>query len=120
MVEHPHSVKGARVRFPDDAVQYLAFGEKYWDLPILYTDSKAQWYSVHILSGGAWVRFPDDAVQYLAFGEKYWDVMYTLLGCDVYITSQYLTPAIIYRDIMYALCPSSTPPPPNNSNIQEF
>ena len=22
----------AQVRFPDDAVQYLAFGEKYWDV----------------------------------------------------------------------------------------
>jgi hypothetical protein len=32
MVEHPHSIGGARVRFPDDAIQYLAFGEKYWDL----------------------------------------------------------------------------------------
>jgi hypothetical protein len=26
---------GAQVRFPDDAVQYLAFGEKYWD--VMYT-----------------------------------------------------------------------------------
>ncbi len=26
---------GACVRFPDDAVQYLAFGEKYWD--VMYT-----------------------------------------------------------------------------------
>jgi hypothetical protein len=23
---------GARVQFPDDAVEYLAFGEKYWDI----------------------------------------------------------------------------------------
>ncbi len=35
MVECPHSFGGARVRFPDDAVQYLAFGEKYWD--VMYT-----------------------------------------------------------------------------------
>ncbi len=28
-------------------------------------------------------------------------------------------PAIIYRDIIYALCPSSTPPS-NNSNLKEF
>jgi hypothetical protein len=31
-----------------------------------------------------------------------------------------LIPAIIYRDIIYALYPSSTPPPPNNSNLQGF
>ena len=35
MVECPHSIRGARVRFLDDAVQYLAFGEKYWD--VMYT-----------------------------------------------------------------------------------
>jgi hypothetical protein len=34
-----------------------------------------------------------------------------VLGRNVYITSQYFTPAIIYRDIIYALCPSSTPLP---------
>ena len=27
-----HSIRGAWVRYPDDAVQYLAFGEKYWDV----------------------------------------------------------------------------------------
>ncbi len=47
MVVGPHSISagGARVRFPDDAVQYLAFGEEYWDVstPILCTDSIAQW-----------------------------------------------------------------------------
>ncbi len=26
---------GAQVRFPDDVIQYLAFGEKYWD--VMYT-----------------------------------------------------------------------------------
>ncbi len=33
-----------------------------------------------------------------------------VLGCNVYITSQYLTPAIIYRDI-------STPPPKKTTAI---
>jgi hypothetical protein len=35
MVERPNSIGGTWVRFPDDAVQYLAFGEKYWD--VMYT-----------------------------------------------------------------------------------
>ncbi len=34
----------------------------------------------------------------------------TVLGLNVYITSQYFFPAIIYRDILYALCTSNTPP----------
>jgi hypothetical protein len=51
----------------------------------------------------------------LAFGEKYWDVMYCI--CNIYIISQYLTPAIIYRDIIYALYPSSTPSPPKTTAI---
>ena len=49
-------------------------------------------------------------------GGGYWDIV-------TYIISQYLIPAILYRDIIYALyCPSGTPPPPppNNSNLQEF
>jgi hypothetical protein len=33
---------------------------------------------------------------------KYWDIM-------SYIMSQYLIPAIINRDIIYALCTSNTP-----------
>jgi hypothetical protein len=40
-----------------------------------------------------------------------------VLGCNVYIISQYLTPAIIYRDIIYALYPSSTPLPPKTTAI---
>jgi hypothetical protein len=31
---------------------------------------------------------------------QYWDIMYTLLGHNVYITSQYFFLAIIYRDII--------------------
>jgi hypothetical protein len=71
MVERPHSIRGARVRFPDDAVHYLAFGEKYQHT---HSSMVERPHSI----GGARVRFLDDAVQYLAFGEKYWDVMYTL------------------------------------------
>ena len=43
-----------------------------------------------------------------------------VLGCNVYITSQYLTPAIIYRDIIYALYPSSTPPPKTTAIFRDF
>jgi hypothetical protein len=43
-----------------------------------------------------------------------------VLGCNVYITSQYLTPAIIYRDIIYALYPSSTPPPQTTAIFRDF
>jgi hypothetical protein len=32
MVERPHSIRGGPGSIPDDAVQYLAFGEKYWDV----------------------------------------------------------------------------------------
>ncbi len=72
---------GARVRFRDDAVQYLAFGEKYWDVMydqhthILYRLYSSMVEHTHSIRG-ARVRFPDDSVQYLAFVEKYWDVMY--------------------------------------------
>ncbi len=72
---------GARVRFPDDAVQYLAFGEKYWVVMydyhthIMYRFHSSMVERPHSIRG-ARVRFLDDAVQYLAFGEKYWDVMY--------------------------------------------
>ncbi len=136
---------GARVRFPADAVQYLAFGEKYWDVMydqhthIMYRFHNSMVECPHSI-GGARVRFQADAVQYLAFGEKYWDVMYDqhthiiyrfhssmverphsirgapgsiprrcssifgiwreVLGRNVYITSQYFFPAIIYRDII--------------------
>jgi len=52
----------------------------------------------------------DDAVQYLAFGEKYWDILGykdiyyipvddgkgQVLGCNVYITSQYFSPNAKY------------------------
>ncbi len=31
---------GARVRFTDDAVRYLAFGEKYWDVMYMYITSQ--------------------------------------------------------------------------------
>ncbi len=43
-----------------------------------------------------------------------------VLGCNVYIKSQYLTPAIIYRDIIYALYPSSTPPPKTTAIFRDF
>ncbi len=43
-----------------------------------------------------------------------------VLGFNVYITSQYLTPAIIYRDIIYALYPSSTPPPKTTAIFRDF
>jgi hypothetical protein len=43
-----------------------------------------------------------------------------VLGSNVYITSQYLTPAIIYRDIIYALYPSSTPPPKKIAIFRDF
>ncbi len=50
----------------------------------------------------------------LGRGGGYWDIV-------TYIISQYLIPAILYRDIIYALYPSSTPSPPkNNSNLQGF
>jgi hypothetical protein len=42
MVERPTSIGGALVRFPDDAVQYLAFGEKYWD--VMYTLLTSQYF----------------------------------------------------------------------------
>jgi len=41
-------------------------------------------------------------------------------GCNVYIISQYLTPAIIYRDIIYALYPSSTLPPKTTAIFRDF
>jgi hypothetical protein len=34
-----------------------------------------------------------------------------VLGCNVYITSQYLTPAIIYRDIIHIFTMSQKHPP---------
>ena len=49
-------------------------------------------------------------------GGGYWDIV-------TYIISQYLIPAILYRDIIYALyCPSGTlpPPPPTTAIFRNF
>ena len=106
---------GARVRFPDDAVQYLAFGEKYWDVMydqhthIMYRFHSSMVERPHSIRGGLG-SIPGRCSS--IFG-----VWREVLGCNVYITSQYLTPAIIYRDIIYALYPSSTPPPPKTTAI---
>ncbi len=61
--------------------------------PILCTDSIAQWQSVLILSGGGPGLIPGRCSSIIGFWRE-------VLGRNVYITSQYFFPAIIYRDII--------------------
>ncbi len=95
MVERPHSIRGARVWFPDDAVQYLAFGEKYWDIctPIfMYRFQSSMVERPHSIRGGPG-SIPGRCSSIFGIWRE-------LLGRNVYITSQYFFPAIIYRDII--------------------
>ena len=109
---------GARVRFPDDAVQYLAFGEKYWDIMydqhthIMYRFHSSMVEHPHSIRGGLG-SIPGRCSSIFSIWRE-------VLGYNVYIISQYLTPTIIYRDIIYALYPSSTPPPKTTAIFRDF
>ncbi len=89
---------GVQVRFPADAVQYLAFGEKYWD--VMYDQHTHIIYRFHIsmverphsIRGGPG-SIPGRCSSIFGIWRE-------VLGCNVYITSQYFFPAIMYRDII--------------------
>ncbi len=89
---------GARVRFPDDAVQYLAFGEKYWDVMndqhthIMYRFHSSMVKRAHSIRGGPG-SIPGRCSSIFGIWRE-------VLGRNVYIMSQYFFPAIIYRDII--------------------
>ena len=89
---------GAWVRFPDDAVQYLAFGEKYWDVMYdqhthtLYRFHSSMVEHPHSIRGGPG-SIPGRCSSIFGIWRE-------VLGRNVYITSQYFFPAIIYRDII--------------------
>ena len=89
---------GAQVRFPDNAVQYLTFGEKYWDVRydqhthIMYRFHSSMVECPHSITGGLG-SIPGRCSSIFGIWRE-------VLGRNVYIMSQYFFPAIIYRDII--------------------
>ncbi len=89
---------GARVQIPADAVQYLAFGEKYQDVMydqhthIIYRFHSSMVECPHSIRGGPG-SIPGRCSSIFGIWRE-------VLGRNVYITSQYFFPAIIYRDII--------------------
>ncbi len=94
-----HILSGrAWVRFPDYAVQYLAFGEKYWDVMydqhthIMYRFHSSMVERPHSIRGGPG-SIPGRC-------NSIFGIWREVLGRNVYIISQQFFPAVIYRDII--------------------